>query len=67
MRASVLGLCVPGLVALSAGTAFAQEDVVVNGQIVTAKQIQTVQARLGIPEAAQARIPPGRYWYDPVS
>ncbi len=38
----------------------------VNGQVVGAEEIQAVQARLGIPEAAQAQIPPGRCWYDPM-
>jgi hypothetical protein len=72
MRASATIL--PVLCALLVGCGgsgereFAQdaEGVYVNGQPVTAEQIQLAQQTMGIPPGAAA-IPAGRYWYDDVS
>lgn len=68
MRANFLSAAVLCLSSLAAAEAFAQQDeVVINGKVVTAPQIEALQTRLGIPEDAQVQIPPARYWYDPVA
>ena len=67
MRANALIPVLSLLCSAAAVPAFAQEQVVINDQVVTAEQIAALQARLGIPEDAQVQIPPGRYWYDRVS
>jgi hypothetical protein len=68
MRANGLAAAVVGTCLLACGVSQSQEpEVIINGQKVTAQQIKDLQTGLGIPENAQVEIPPGRYWYDPVS
>jgi hypothetical protein len=67
MRASVTIL--PVLCTLligSTATAQKQGGVSVNGQLVSAEQIQVALQTMGIQPGA-ATIPPGRYWYDSKS
>jgi hypothetical protein len=67
MRASATILSVL-CVFLIGSTAAAQKQggVYVNGQLVTAEQIQVALQTMGIQPGA-ATIPPGRYWYDSKS